>query len=57
MTISISLLVIGCSLLFLSGIFVGISIMCMLSVRKSRRFNEGKTRRMYFRCAGICEKR
>ena len=39
MTISISLLVIGCSLLFLSGIFVGISIMCMLSVRKSRRFN------------------
>ena len=35
MTISISSLVIGCGLLFLAGVFTGISIMCMLSVRKN----------------------
>ena len=40
MTISISSLVIGCGLLFLAGVFTGISIMCMLSVRKNRRLNE-----------------
>lgn len=39
MTISISSLVIGCGLLFLAGVFTGISIMCMLSVRKNRRLN------------------
>lgn len=40
MTISISSLVIGCGLFFLAGAFTGVSIMCMLSVRKSRRLNE-----------------
>mgnify|MGYP000336832227 CR=1 FL=1 len=39
MTISISSLVIGCGLFFLAGAFTGVSIMCMLSVRKSRRLN------------------
>ena len=39
MTISISSLVIGCGLFFLAGAFMGVSIMCMLSVRKSRRLN------------------